>query len=133
MFGEDNNGVWRETAVTTGGDMEIRYGRLWASDAPLLPENGTASLLFPVEFINQSNLVEETELTTAPSPDNSASDSSTSDSSVATSDLAPDELATPNSGGGTFSLFYLLGIWWLIIINRNHRASHRKVKKSSGR
>lgn len=133
VFGEDNNGVWRETAVTTGGDMVIRHGRLWAGDAPLLPENGTASLLFPVEFLTQNNLIEETGLTTDSSPDNSSSDSSTSDSSVSTSDLAPDELATPNSGGGSFSLFYLPGIWWLIIINRNHRASHRKVKKSSGR
>ena len=133
VFSEDNNGVWRETAVTTGGDMVIRHGRLWASDAPLLPATGTASFLFPVEFLNQSNSVEETGLTTDSSLDASNSDastpgSSTSDNSVATSDLAPDELATPSSGSGSFSLLYLLGMWGLIIMNRNHRASRRKAK-----
>ena len=113
--------------------MVIRHGRLWASDAPLLPATGTASFLFPVEFLNQSNSVEETGLTTDSSLDASNSDastpgSSTSDNSVATSDLAPDELATPSSGSGSFSLLYLLGMWGLIIMNRNHRASRRKAK-----
>ena len=128
MFGEDNNGVWRETAVTTGGDMVIRHGRLWASDTPLLPDSDTDNFLFPVEFLNQSNPVEETELTTDSSPG-----SSTSDNSVATSDLATDNLTTTSSGSGSFSLIYILGMWGLIIMHRNQRASRRKVTQSPGR
>ena len=96
VFGEDDSGVWRETAVTTGGDKVIRDGRLWASDAPILPETGASSLLLPVEFLNQSDSGTDTELT-------------------------PEVLTTTSSGGGSISLFYLLGMLGLVIINRKQK------------
>ncbi len=102
VFDKDANEIWRESAVTTGGDMVIRHGRLWASDTPILPETGAGNQLFPVEFLNRNN---------------SSSGGGT---------------ATISSGGGSFSLFYLLGMWGLIIMNRKQRVRQAKFSWRPG-